>query len=146
MLKFRTVFINMFIVFGMLYTFNVSAQSCGTDAFLDNCAPSLGDFTFIKFFKVNIEKEGTKKKVSYVFSKGSTYRIVICDEGVKGKEMKVKLYDRNKKLIASNYLSSSRKYFPILNYTCTATGVYYVESSFKPSKKGCGVIILGFNK
>ncbi len=124
----------------------VLGQSCGTDAFLDKCAPTLGDYTFIKTFMVDINKEGGRKEVSYVFSKGSTYRIVICDEEIKGNRMKVKLYDRNKKLISSNYLSSSRKYFKVLNYECTATGVYYVESSFKTGKKGCGVIILGFTK
>lgn len=146
MLISKRLLISVISIIGVLYSFNLKAQSCGTDAFLDKCAPSLGDFTFIKTFKVNINKEGEKKEVSYVFSKGSTYRIVICDEEIKGREMKVKLFDRNKKLIASNYLSSSRKYYPVLNYTCTATGVYYVQSSFKPGKKGCGVLILGFTK
>lgn len=143
---FKYLIVSTILMTGILFSFNLKAQSCGTDAFLDKCAPSLGDYTFIKSFMVDVDKEGEKKEVSYVFSKGSTYRIVICDEEVKGKEMKVKLFDRNKKTIASNYLSSSRKYFPVLNYTCTATGVYYVESSFKSGKKGCGVIILGFTK
>jgi len=142
----KQLIIRIVLIVGVLCSFNLKAQTCGTDAFLDNCAPLLGDFTFIKTFPVNVKIEGEKKEVSYVFSKGSTYRIVICDEAIKGKEMKVKLFDRNKKLIASNYLSSSRKYYPVLNYTCTATGVYYVQSSFKPSKKGCGVLILGFSK
>lgn len=143
--KKKTLGISLFSIF-FLCSFIAKSQSCGTDSFLDQCAPSLGDYTFIKTFMVDVKKEGEKKEVSYVFSKGSTYRIVICDEGVKGNEMKVTLSDRNKKTISSNYLSSSRKYFPVINYTCTATGVYYVESSFKPSKTGCGVIILGFSK
>ena len=132
--------------FLLLSGVSINAQVCGTDAFLDKCAPALRDYTFIKTFKVNVDKEGGEEQVSYVLSKGSTYRIVVCDQELKGNRMKVKLYDRNKKMIASNYLSSSRKYYPVLNYKCTATGVYYVESSFKPGKKGCGVIILGFTK
>jgi len=60
--------------------------------------------------------------------------------------LKIKLYDRNKKLVTSNYLSSSKKYFQVLNYKCTAACVYYVESSFKPGKKDYRVLVYGFKK
>ena len=117
---------------------------CGSDAFLDKFAPALGDFTFIKAFNVEINKADEKNEFSYVFSKGSNYRIVICDQNGEGNKMVVNFYDRNKKLIASNYMKSSKKFFPTLNYTCSATGVYYVESYFENGKSGCGVDILGF--
>ena len=120
-------------------------SDCGSDEFLDKCAPSLGDYKFIKTFNVDVAKSGDKKtEFSYVFSKGSNYRIVICDQNAEGNRMIVNFYDRNKKLIASNYLKASKKFFNMLNYTCSATGVYYVESSFEGDKGGCGVNILGF--
>lgn len=124
----------------------MQGQSCNTDAFLEECAPALGGHTFIKTFNVSTDKSGPLTKVSYVFSKGSNYKVVICDENIKGNRMKVKLFDRNKKMIATNYMSSSGKYYPALSYTCSATGVYYIEASFKKGKEGCGVVILGFTK
>ncbi len=121
-----------------------SAPDCGSDEFLDKFAPALGDYTFIKAFNVDLKKTDEKNEFSYVFSKGSNYKIVIGDQNVQGNRMVVNFYDRNKKLIASNYLKSSKKFFPTLSYACSATGVYYVESYFEDGKKGCGVNILGF--
>lgn len=119
---------------------------CGSDAFLASCAPELGNYNYINKFDIEVNEPGTKPEFSYVFSKGTTYRIVICDQGDEKNRMEVRLYDRDKKLIASNYLSSKKQYFPVLNYKCTATGVYYMEARFKSSKTGCGVVILGFSK
>ena len=122
-----------------------STGNCDVDAMVDKCGSSLGDYTFIKTFGVDIKKSGEKPtEFSYVFSKGSNYRIVICDQNIDGNRMIVNFYDRNKKLVASNYLKSSKKFFNLLNYTCSATGVYYVESTFEGGKEGSGVNILGF--
>lgn len=121
-----------------------SNPPCGTDAFLENCAPSLGDFFFLKTFDVQPKEAGDKTQVKYIMSKGASYRIAICDSGDEKNPMKVKLLNRDKKLIATNYLNS--KYYPSIDFKCTATGVYYIESSFKPNKEGCGAIILGFQK
>lgn len=121
-----------------------SGPECGSDEFLDKFAPALGDYTFIKAFNVEVNKSGEKSEFSYVFSKGSNYRIVICDQNGAGNKMVVNFYDRNKKLIASNYVKSSKKFFSTLNYNCSATGVYYVESFFENENNGCGVNILGF--
>ncbi|OFY84214.1 MAG: hypothetical protein A3F72_14395 [Bacteroidetes bacterium RIFCSPLOWO2_12_FULL_35_15] len=139
-----TTGILFFIAIATLTTSLTSGPDCGSDAFLDKYAPALGEFTFIKAFNVEINKADEKNEFSYVFSKGSNYRIVICDPNPEGNKMVVNFYDRNKKLIASNYLKSSKKFFPTLNYTCSATGVYYVESYFENGKNGCGVNILGF--
>lgn len=131
------------LVIALMTSFK-SGPECGSDEFLDKFAPALGDYTFIKAFNVEIDKSGQKNEFSYVFSKGSNYRIVICDQNGAGNRMVVNFYDRNKKLIASNYVKSSKKFFPTLNYTCSATGVYYVESYFENENSGCGVNILGF--
>jgi hypothetical protein len=128
----------------ILTTASAPGPECGSDEYLEKFAPALGDYTFIKAFNVEVDKPGDKSEFSYVFSKGSNYRIVIGDMNGDGNKMVVNLYDRNKKLIASNYLKSSKKFFPSLNYACSATGVYYVEAFFENSKSGCGINILGF--
>ncbi len=119
---------------------------CGTDAFLEHFAPKLGEYIFIKTFDIKTDPENNKSSASYILSKGSKYKIIICDQDEKGNKMKVKLYDRNHKLISSNYNSDSKKYYTAINYTCNATGVYHIESSFRKGKHGCGNIILGFSK
>jgi hypothetical protein len=140
----RTAILGLAILALIIVPSFTSGPECGSDEFLDKFAPALGDYTFIKAFKVEIDKSGEKNEFSYVFSKGSNYRIIICDQNSEGNKMVVNFFDRNKKLIASNYLKSSKKFFPVLNYNCSATGVYYVESYFEGEKNGCGVNILGF--
>lgn len=128
------------VVAGLCFSFTAD-QDCGSDEFLELCAPNLGDHMFIKTFDFTSEKSGEEVQVKYILSKDSKYRFAICDQGSK---MKVKLLDRNKKLIATNYVSG--RYYEKLDFNCTATGVYYVEAKFKPGKEGCGVVILGFSK
>jgi hypothetical protein len=119
---------------------------CESDDFVDSCAPALGDFVFIKTFNVSVDKPGNKIEYSYVLSRDSEYKIVVCDQNDPGKKMIVNFYDRSKKLVASNYLKSNKKFYPTISYKCAATGVYYVEAFFEGDKSGCGINILGFKK
>lgn len=120
---------------------------CDSEVFLDNCAPSLDTYTYIKKFPVFIKRKKSENIVfSYVFSKGSTYKLIVCDQGKKGGKMIINFYDRNRKLIASTYNKKSRQHNEILLFPCTATGVYYIEGQFEGSGGGCGVCILGFDK
>ncbi|WP_317898032.1 hypothetical protein [Aurantibacillus circumpalustris] len=123
-----------------------SSNACDPEELLKKHAASLDDYVFIKSFPIETSKSDDKAEYSYVLSRGINYRIVVCDEGVAGKKMVVNLLDRNKKLIASNYLKSTKKFYGSLNYVCSATGVYYVEAFFEGDKKGCGLNILGFKK
>ncbi len=124
----------------------ITNAQCSSDAFMDNCSSALEDFNFIKSFEYSNAKGGAKGEYSYVFSKGTNYRIVVCDENIAGNKMIISLYDRNHKLIASNFDKASKKVFPVLTYPCSATGVYYIEYSFQGDKAKCGINILGFSK
>ncbi|MCK4920055.1 MAG: hypothetical protein KAS71_03355 [Bacteroidales bacterium] len=134
------------ILFLMLLTTpKISFGQCSSDEFLDNCAAKLETFTFIKAFNTEMKKT-QKVEYSYIFSKGSSYMIVACDQDIPGAKMIINLYDRNKKLIVSSYNKKSKKHYPDLLYPCSATGVYYLEVTFEGSKGGCGVSLLGFKK
>ena len=135
----------LFLIIPML-GFKTSTKGGDPEALLNKCAPSLEEFVFITTFKINSEKEGDKTNYSYVLSRGTNYKIVVCEQGNDGNKMVVNFYDRNKKLVASNYLKSSKKYFPSISYNCQVTGVYYVEAFFEGEKKGFGLNILGFKK
>ena len=136
----------LFVLGIMMLSFAAFGQ-CESDEFLDECAAPLGSHTFIKSFntKINSKKEA-KVEYSYVFSKGSEYMIILCDQKKAGNRMILNLYDRNHQLIASSYNRKTKKHYPDMAYPCSATGVYYIESSFEGSEGGCGVIILGFTK
>ena len=120
---------------------------CETDLFLDQCASYLGTCNYIKSF--NVEAAGKKKaapEYSYVFSKGSKYMLIVCDQHVGEGKMIVSLYDRDHNLIASTYDVSEDQYYPSMIYTCSTTGVYYIQTTLKGTKSGCGLCILGFTK
>lgn len=123
-----------------------SGTPCDSEAFLNKCAPSLEDYVCITTFKVFSEKTGDKTNYSYVLSRGTSYKIVICDQNEAGNRMIVNFLDRNKKLIATNYMKASKKFFPSITFSCQITGVYYVEAFFEGEKKGCGLNLLGFKK
>jgi len=118
---------------------------CDSDEFMDNCASKLDTYTFIKAFNTTMKKTDVVE-YSYVFSKGSSYIIIPCDQNIPGSRMIVNLYDRNKKIIASSYNKKTKTFYPDLIYPCSATGVYYMEVTFEGPKGGCGVCLLGFKK
>jgi hypothetical protein len=125
----------------------ISDGQCDTDIFLDKCATNLGSFNYIKSFSLNARpKKKAYSEFSYVFSKGSSYMLIVCNENSDGGEMLINLFDREHKLIASTYDEKTKKHFPDLIYSCSATGVYYIKASYEGTKKGCGMFILGFNK
>ena len=125
----------------------VSSGQSDTDVLLDKCASNLGTFNYIKSFKVNVgfwKKSGPE--YSYVFSKGSTYLLILCNENTDKGKMVINLYDTNRNTVASNYDEKTKEYFTDLLYPCSATGVYYIKISFEGMKRGHGICILGFNK
>jgi hypothetical protein len=124
-----------------------SRAQCETDEFLDKCASNLGTYNYIKTFiaYASPRKKSNSENI-YVFSKGSTYKMIACmAEPVSG-NMVISLYDRNHNLIACTYNQSTNKYYSELQYPCSATGVYYIKTSFEGIRSGCGMCILGFSK
>lgn len=120
---------------------------CSSNTFYDDCSTQLDKALFIKAFSISTSdmKKGEKSvEYNYVFSKGTTYTITSCD--IESNKMIIELYDRNKKLIASNYDKTKRKYYPKIAYPCSATGVYYLKYKFKSDSDACGISMLGFSK
>ncbi|MBC7862652.1 MAG: hypothetical protein IAF38_06725 [Bacteroidia bacterium] len=137
-LKTKISVLSLFIC--LVGVFKLSAQ-CPTD----NCSHKLGDFTFIKSVSIDPGKvEGKPYQYSYLFSKGSTYMILICDQSIKGSRLIVNLYDASRKLIATNH--NKKKIYESLTFPCNSTGIYYIESFYEGNKDACGVNILGFTK
>lgn len=121
-------------------------DKCDLESLFEKNITNLQPYTFIKKFDIEINKRENKIEYSYVFSRDSEYKIIVCDLNNEGKKMIINFYDRNHKLVMSNFVKSSKKQFPSISYKCSATGVYYMEAFFEDGNTGCGVNILGFKK
>ena len=111
----------------------------------DDCSSKLGNYTYLKTIYVDNTKLQSKPNiVTYLFSKGSTYMVLCCDQAIKGSRLIVNMYDKDKHLIATN--KQKKKIYPSIQYPCGATGIYYIESFYEDSKDPCGVNVLGFTK
>lgn len=139
----------VFLIIGIVFSYSSQSYAqCQGEKFLDGCASLLGDYVFVKSFEIgeNRIKKAGFIEYSYVLSKGTSYVITVCDEAQPGGKMIVELYDRNRKKIASSYSKKTKKHYPKIGYSCTATGVYYLKYTFEKNKANCGVSILGFSK
>lgn len=127
------------------FIFTSQTVDCDDEDFLDECAMQIAGYKFLKANKVSISgsTSGQSVELSSVFSTGSTYVLTACGGGT---NMKVTLYDRNRKLIMSNYNKSTKKFYPSVSYKCSATGVYYFKYEFEGGGEGCGVGIIGFKQ
>jgi hypothetical protein len=126
---------------------STSFGRCNTDEFLGRCAVRLGEFNYIQSFEAKASKRKMEEsEFSYVFSKGSTYIMIACEDNQGKGKMIVSLYNRDHKFIASTYDEEKDKSYSELNYPCSATGLYYIKIAFKSSKSRCGMCILGFSK
>src|SRR5690554_7736474 len=71
---------------------------CNTDKHIEACIPQLpSGFTFLKSYNID-GQGGAKDKVeySYVFTKGATYNIMICNDGESTDGIILTLYEDRK--------------------------------------------------
>lgn len=127
-------------------TVNNSFAQCNTDKHVEACIPKLqSGFTFLKSYNID-GQGGAKDKVeySYVFTKGATYQIQICNDGESTDGIVLTLYDSNRRSVASTkYEGSTLK---AINFPCQVTGIYYITYTFENSSKHCGGSVLGFKR
>lgn len=119
----------------------MASAQCNTDPLVQKCSGKLGDFTFLKVYKVD-KPAGEPIEFSYVFSGNTSYIISLCDDKGSDSGVEVTLYDSNRKLVSTNKLNG--KVFPAITYNCKSTGIYYMTYALHDAT--CGVSVLGFKK
>ncbi len=132
------------LVFIALANTLANAQ-CNTDPIAEKMASKLGDFTFLKTYKVDGNKSGSVE-FSYVFSKDTQYLLMYGDATDETAKVLVTLYDGSRKELASNFDRKNNRFLPGIGYKCTATGIYYMTFNTKDASDKCGVSVLGFKK
>lgn len=143
-----------FIYLIMVFITQWGFSQCHNKAKVEKCASKLGDFKFLKAYEINTDKfksgdKNIKKEFSYVFSKNTMYKLVLCDGSTDGNiSMIANIYDTNRKLKISSYDKKKKKKYSQIGYQCTATGIYYMSFSYVGVKppSDCSLCVLGFKK
>ena len=124
----------------------IDQPTCDGTPYRDKCLKKLPQgYTFLKSYTID-GKNGTrkKKKVSYIFSKGSVYFVTLANAHPKNEGIKVTLYDSNRKRLASSYAKG--KYYEAMAYRCPATGLYFLEFEFENTRNYCAGSVLAFKR
>lgn len=122
------------------------ASACDAKTYKDKCISSMPpSYTFLKSYTID-GKGGAKKSVeySYIFSKNTTYLIMLANNDAQTRGITVTVSDSNKKQLANSF--SKGKYYPALLYKCNATGIYFLTFTFEDTKDFCAGSVLGFKR
>ena len=132
-------------VVALSFAGNASAQC--NEELIDRGMETLGDFTYLKDFKVRL-KRSTKRnpqvaKYSVMMTKGTKYRFTTENDETAECAVVFTLYDENG-VVITNQPQGMEKVFKTVDLTCKKSGRYYVTLHFKDGTEGCAVCLLGF--
>lgn len=120
---------------------------CG-DELVDDCASDIGEATYLKDFKIQLEKAEKNQpvpvhRVSVVLNAGTTYKFSVCNAPEYEGAAIIQLYDSNR-LLGSSLNLTNGKLMKEFMMQCSKTGVYYMFVSFQEGKEGCAAAILSY--
>ena len=133
------------IITGLLLSGATAFGQCNTEPLIDKASAKLGDFTFLKSYKID-GNASNEVEHSYVFSKETMYFLAVHDGKDEVPQIEIVLLDSNRKPIATNYDKKTSKYFPGLAYKCSATGIFYMVFKINSPSSKCAVSVIGFKK
>jgi hypothetical protein len=139
----------LFVLFAILLIGNSNklfAQS--GQELVDICNMVAGDAMYLKDFQIKLDaaKPGEEvpiQRYSIVLSKNTEYLFSICNSKDFQGEAIFKLYDNNR-LITTNYIIATGKYYPKVSFKCSTTSVYHMMITFKEGQQGLAVTLLSF--
>ena len=123
----------------------VSSSQCETDKYKSVCMDKLTTgFTFLKAYSLDKSKS-SKIEHSFIFSKNVNYMLTSATDIASDTKVEIKLYDKTKKLLFSNY-NKKKEMFYTVNYMCSYTGVHYMTFEHHDEKANCGMSVLAFKR
>lgn len=122
-----------------------SNNQCQPDEYKSACMSKLREgFTYLKTYSL-AKKNAGEIEHSFVFSKNVTYMLT-CETDIPNEtRVEIKLYDKNKKLLFSNF-NKKKDAFYTVNYLCSYTGVHYMKFIHHNEKAECGLSVLAFKR
>ncbi|MCG8411437.1 MAG: hypothetical protein MI739_09150 [Bacteroidales bacterium] len=140
----------LFVLFAIFLVGNnndIFAQS--GQELVDICNMVAGeDVTYLKDFQIKLDaakpgEEPPMSRHSILLSKNTEYLFTICNSKDFQGEAIFKLYDNNR-LVTTNYIIATGKYYPKVSFKCSTTGVYHMFVEFREGKQGLAVALLSF--
>ena len=125
------------------------AQAQEISDLVGDCALNIGDdATYLRDFMVKLQEanDGSRPPASryaLALQKNITYRFTMCNSDKYNGEGIVKIYDQSR-LIATNYISKSDKFFQSIDFNCQKTSKYFIVISFKDGKEGEAAVIMSY--
>ena len=116
---------------------------------VDICDMVAGDdVMYLKDFQIKLDaakpgEEPPTARYSIVLSKNTEYLFSICNSNDYSGEAILHLYDNNR-LVTTNYIIATGKYYPKVKFKCSTTSVYHMFITFKEGKQGLAVALLSF--
>jgi hypothetical protein len=107
-------------------------MTCDSKIYKDKCIKEMPEgFTFLKSYTLD-GQSGNKRKIefSYIMSKGGKYMVQIASGHPQNKGTFVRIMDSNRREISGATSYQKGRYYPGIQYTCTATGIYYLEFNY----------------
>ena len=140
----QTKYIIIFLA--VFFPYIVNAQC--SEKLLPEMSKKLDTYIYVKDFKIKLKKveearDRNQITIPVMLNKNTKYRFVVDDAKEYEGRLVFELFsDRGKQL--SSYVVELEKHYPILDYHCNTSGMYYLNFEFKDDKGGCGVVLYGF--
>jgi len=135
----------------ILFNADVFAQCRQQDVY--NCAKNNGNAIYLRDFNVKLKKQKPHEtkpqeaRFSVVLNKGTKYRFNLCNcESEEGGKPVLKLYDGKKEVGSTHYVDAQKveKDFPMFDFVCTKSAIYYISIYMNDGEKGSVVGVLSF--
>lgn len=131
------------IMFLLLGNYNASAQSCNAMAFeKSNILRLSKNFTHKHTFDLSKASSKGEIEKTYIFSKGKLYMLNVSNFKGQEKNIIVELFDQNGVMVATNYNSTTNRFWPI-GYVCKESGVHVIKFRYINTTNYCGICVVG---
>lgn len=137
-----------FLLSALFSVFALNGYSQCGDELVDDCASDIGNATYLKDFKVQLQKAEKNQpspvhRISVVLNAGTTYKFSVCNAPEYEGAAIIQIYDSNRLLGSTLNLQTGKLYKEFM-MQCSKTGVYYMFVSFQEGKEGCAAAILSY--
>ncbi|MCF8335195.1 MAG: hypothetical protein K9H65_01205 [Bacteroidales bacterium] len=146
MKRFYIIILLLLLTLGFLN----STQAQTGEELVNMCTELTEDATYMEDFTVKLSdaapgEDPPSQKKSYMLKKNTHYRFIICSSRDYPGRGILKIYN-SKKLVTSNYVESTGKIIPTIDFKCHKTGPYHFWVEFEDGKEGLAVVVLSFVK
>lgn len=124
-------------------SFVSSTMNCDLESAKSRCLKNLDQgFAYLKSYELYKVEEDH----SFIFSKGVNYMLISASVQATESKIEIRLLDKNRKLLFSNYNKKKDQYFKVI-YPCTYTGIHYIQFvNHEGKNKTCGAGLLAFKR